>query len=260
MPSDGPSDHVPLKGKRLETDLHIVLDNVAAGFSKPNILDLKLGARLWDDNAPQAKRARLDAVSDKTTSGSLGFRIAGMRVWQGHGNGTKAGATPEATELEEGVLAYNKMYGRRFTAETVIEGFKKYLLVPSAGVKVELAQKITKSFLDDIRAIEKILAAEESRMYSSSILLVYEGDGEAYLAKEKAMNAHAARVHYDADTDEDVSDEDEDEDEEETSLFAVKLIDFAHASWTPGLGPDENLLRGVGSIIKILEDVLEEWS
>merc|ERR1711939_862225 len=77
------SDLGPLKGKKLDTDLHIVLENVSAGFTQPNILDLKLGARLWDDNSKVEKRERLDKVAAETTSGSLGFRIAGMRVWQG---------------------------------------------------------------------------------------------------------------------------------------------------------------------------------
>jgi 1D-myo-inositol-tetrakisphosphate 5-kinase/inositol-polyphosphate multikinase len=243
-----------------------VLENIAGGFSKPNILDIKLGARLWADDAPEAKRARLDAVSEKTTSGSLGFRIAGMRVWQGEEHELQVGATPKFTQLEDDTLVYNKLFGRNFTAETVVEGFKNYLLVPSAGVDTKLARKLTKNFLDDIREMEEILVMEESRMYSSSILLAYEGDGEAYLEKEKALNTPGPRIHYDADTDGDVSDEEEDEEEEEEEeeeekrLYAVKLIDFAHASWVPGLGPDENMLRGIRSIIKILEDVLQDLS
>jgi 1D-myo-inositol-tetrakisphosphate 5-kinase/inositol-polyphosphate multikinase len=28
----------------------------------------------------------------------------------------------------------------------------------------------------------------------------------------------------------------------------VKMIDFAHAQWTPGKGPDENVIKGLKNI------------
>ena len=58
--SDGTVER--LHGKKLATDLHIVLENITNGFKKPNVLDLKLGAQLWDDAAKPAKRARLDEI------------------------------------------------------------------------------------------------------------------------------------------------------------------------------------------------------
>lgn len=42
---------VPSNGKKLETGISIVLENVASGFKRPNVLDVKLGARLWADDA-----------------------------------------------------------------------------------------------------------------------------------------------------------------------------------------------------------------
>jgi inositol-polyphosphate multikinase len=249
-----PSNSGPMKGKALDTDLHIVLENVASGFVRPNILDLKPGARLWADDAPLAKRARLDAVAEKTTSGSLGFRISGMRVWQGKKEAT---GKVEFAEVEKGsnIRVYNKLYGRQFTEETVIEGFREYLLVPDAGVDADLAARLLRDFIKDIRKLQESLEASESRMFSSSILLVYEGDGEAYLEKERELSVAAVcpqKVESEDEDDEDLSDEDE---EEEKKLYAVKIIDFAHATWTPGLGPDENMLQGVRSVLKILEDL-----
>jgi 1D-myo-inositol-tetrakisphosphate 5-kinase/inositol-polyphosphate multikinase len=43
----------------------------------------------------------------------------------------------------------------------------------------------------------------------------------------------------------------EEEDEEEDApppAFNVKMIDFAHAQWTPGKGPDENVIKGLKNI------------
>ena len=53
----------PSGGRKLDTGISIVLENIAEGFKRPNVLDVKLGSRLWADDAPPAKRAKLDAVS-----------------------------------------------------------------------------------------------------------------------------------------------------------------------------------------------------
>jgi 1D-myo-inositol-tetrakisphosphate 5-kinase/inositol-polyphosphate multikinase len=36
-------------------------------------------------------------------------------------------------------------------------------------------------------------------------------------------------------------------------VLSLKLIDFAHAKWVPGEGPDENTLKGVRSLRRIFE-------
>ncbi|KAK3076693.1 hypothetical protein LTS18_012318, partial [Coniosporium uncinatum] len=176
----GVADVGPMHGKKLDTEQCIVLSNAAANFTKPNILDCKLGARLWDDAAPAAKRARLDKVSRETTSGSLGFRIAGMRVWKGtSGNAAdsvaherKDGKELEVEEFTEfdketGYTNYNKLYGRQFSAEDVSKGFKAFL--PSAntpsGSKRALA--LAKRFEREAADIQAVLEAAECRMVSA---------------------------------------------------------------------------------------------
>lgn len=259
----------PLKGKKLDTDLHIVLENATAGFVQPNIMDLKLGAQLWDDDAKPEKRARLDKVASETTSGSLGFRIAGMRVWQGPRKGM---GVEKLEDVVKGIGAegagqhwqlddatnhrnYNKYYGRSFTADSVIEGFRQYLLVPSAGVGKEQAVKIAANILQDIQEIQEVLEHTESRMYSASILLVYEGDPRAF---EKAVEAQKAA--RDAIANEEDEDEDDEDEAEPPKFFAVKLIDFAHAHFEKGIGPDENMLQGVRSTVRIFEKLIKELS
>lgn len=260
----------PMKGKKLSTDTSIVLENVAAGFRKPNILDLKLGARLYDDGTAEAKRARLDKVASETTSSSLGFRIAGMRVWQGEGGGEPQ----EKRETDEYALfdeaskykTFNKLYGRVFNAENVVDGFKEYFLVPSAGHSKATARPIITRLLKDVKGVQAALEAEESRMYSASLLFVYEGDAEAAREAEKAAEKaeldalQTATAAGEKGLNEDDDDEVElDDDEENVPKFAVvKLIDFAHATFRPGQGPDENALRGIRSVAKILEDLKAE--
>lgn len=61
----------------------ILLEDLTGGFEKPNVLDVKLGTQLWDEQANAEKRARMDETSRKTTSGTTGVRLTGWRVSTG---------------------------------------------------------------------------------------------------------------------------------------------------------------------------------
>lgn len=241
---------VPVKtGKRITTNTAVVLENAAHGFVKPNILDVKLGVRLWADDAHQEKKTRFDIVTKETTHKDLGFRIAGMRVWQGKG------ATGSDVD-KDGYKIYDKNYGRySIKTENVHEAFRNFIFTEAAGIDEELGCFIAQAFYADVARIQEILENQESRMFSSSLLFVFEGDGPALRrAMEEASappptngNGHLSEHE----------DEDEDYDDEliGPKIYTVKVIDFAHAEWTPGMGPDENSLVGVRSIAKILREL-----
>jgi 1D-myo-inositol-tetrakisphosphate 5-kinase/inositol-polyphosphate multikinase len=237
---------VPVKtGKRIATNSAVVLENAAHGFVKPNILDVKLGVRLWADDAHPEKKARFDKVTEETTHRDLGFRVAGMRVWQGHD-------TKGKDIDEEGYKIYDKNYGRfSIQKDNVHEAFRDFIFTESAGIDEELGKLVAQAFLADVRRIQAVLEAQESRMFSSSLLFVFEGDGAALrLAMEEASRSPATLVNGD--------DENSEEDEDDTigpKIYAVKVIDFAHAEWTPGMGPDENSLLGVRSVANILKNL-----
>lgn len=212
------------------------------------MLDIKLGAQLWDEAAKPEKRARLDEVSRASTSGSLGYRIAGMRTFVGEKGPEVPGDLKEYVEADDkGYWVYNKMYGRKFSAEDVEEGFKAYLL-PQVKSKedVDRASEVATYFLDQVTDIQKVFESKESRMYSASILFVYEGDREEYEKTKKVLADYKP------------SGDEEDEDEDLPKLAAVKMIDFAHATWHPGKGPDENALHGIRNANKILKEFLEK--
>jgi 1D-myo-inositol-tetrakisphosphate 5-kinase/inositol-polyphosphate multikinase len=238
-----------LHGKKLETELHIVLENITYGFKRPNVLDLKLGAQLWDDAAKPEKRARLDAVSAETTSGSLGFRIAGMRTWRGEPAPEVPADLKEFVKAEDGYWVYNKMYGRKFSAEDVEEGFTSYVLPTGADKsqrELERAREVLAFSLGEVKDIIAAFEKKESRMYSASILIVYEGDVDEY-AKTKQTLRSAAPDREEGDEDEDLP-----------QLAAVKMIDFAHATWRKGEGADENALKGMRSTVSILKNLLDK--
>ncbi|OOQ89281.1 arginine metabolism regulation protein iii [Penicillium brasilianum] len=304
---------VPSGGKKLDTGLSIVLENVASGFRRPNVLDVKLGARLWADDAPPTKRSKLDAVAKETTSSSLGYRIAGMKVWTGKNGDTDEGSLtdPYATKHEgkegakgeviekDGYRRYDKWYGRSFTDESIKQGFETFLAGAKAGT-VDRSRMIAQRLVEELRNVQQVLESEESRMYSSSVLIVYEGDPEAMehaLEEEKKiadLRDQNGEEEDDQDDDEEevefeINEEslelvdvqlgdglpqtaininidpstaqfptlgDDDEDEEDApKVHDLRLIDFAHATWTPGAGPDENVLMGIRSLIKMFQEL-----
>jgi 1D-myo-inositol-tetrakisphosphate 5-kinase/inositol-polyphosphate multikinase len=237
---------VPIKtGKRIKTNQAVVLENAAHGFVKPNIMDVKLGVQLWADDAPEEKRIRFDKVTAETTHKDLGFRIAGMRVWQGHG--------AKGSDIdEEGYKMYDKNYGRfSLNKDNVHEAFENFLFAKSAGMDEELSKLVAQAFIADVSRIQAVLEGQESRMYSSSLLFVFEGDGTALrAAMEEASRSPATLVNGDS--------ENSEVDDDEVSvpkIYSLKIIDFAHAEWTPGIGPDRSALLGVRSIGKILNDL-----
>ncbi|RFU32099.1 hypothetical protein B7463_g4258, partial [Scytalidium lignicola] len=243
---------VPVTTKRITTNLAVVLENAAHGFVRPNILDVKLGVRLWADDALPEKKERFDKVTEETTHKDLGFRIAGMRVWQGRRAIGKAGLD------EEGYKIYDKNYGRfELDKHNVADAFRNFIFNDPAGIDEELGRLVAQAFHSDLRRIQKVLEEQESRMFSASLLFVFEGDGVALrAAMEEASRSPATLPNGDGDSDQS---EDDDDLEQLTTpkIYTVKLIDFAHAFWTPGTGPDENSLLGVRSVANILESLGE---
>ncbi|TKA77429.1 hypothetical protein B0A55_04824 [Friedmanniomyces simplex] len=224
---------------KIATETAIVLENLEHGFSKPNVLDLKLGAKLYADGTAPEKAQRLDKVASETTSGSLNFRLAGMKVWNG-----------------ESFDTYDKFYCRKFNAENVKDGFATFFSGLSTGLKQDEAAELLETIEAEIAKARNALERLESRMYSASILIVYEGDNAALetlmggvpktpRAQEKAPTLGEVKRS---------EEEEEEEDENEPpTAYKVKMIDFAHAAWTPGQGKDENTIMGLKNIEKQMD-------
>lgn len=251
--SNNPPEWVPTKGGKIKTNTAVVLGNSAFGFKKPNILDVKLGVRLWADDAAEAKKIKFDKITQETTHKKFGFRVAGMRVYHG---------SADASELDdEGYKSYDKDYGRNLVNDANLSSeIRKFVFNSTAGIDEDLGLAVCKAFATTVQDIEEVLVQHETRMYSASLLFLFEGDGETLrtniLKNNEVAEAVSTKERSAAKrVDSGIVLEDEDVEEEIAELveslpptFAVKLIDFAHASWVPGQGPDENMLKGVRSI------------
>jgi hypothetical protein len=59
---------------------HLCLENILNGFTRPCIMDIKLGYKIYEDTADEAKRNKMIKNARGTTIESLGLRISGMKV------------------------------------------------------------------------------------------------------------------------------------------------------------------------------------
>jgi len=149
---------------------------------------------------------------------------------------------------------YDRLYGRSLTPDTIVDGLAEFF---SAQLAPEQKRIVVRRFIDDVDQIRLALEDVESRMYSASLLFVYEGDSQA-LSEALDTEASANPVTIEEEQDEE-SDEEEDEEAVPKRATELKMIDFAHASWVSGQGRDENVLKGVYSVAKSLRALLEKY-
>ncbi|KAG4302286.1 hypothetical protein PCANB_001568 [Pneumocystis canis] len=222
----------------------IVLENLCHSFVRPSTIDVKLGSRLWDDDAPLEKRERLDWVSKHTTSGCLGFRISAMRLWC----------------VCEGIYkTYSKDWGKSLTSETVSEGFRIFL---SPVETVEYKNRVVCEWIDSLSQIQDVLRKTELRLYSSSLLFAYESDMDVLkkkIDKDNEENSDREGGRDNNSTDDSNGDDSSHIENGLSTISICRLIDFAHAHWVAGQGPDENVLHGITSLKTLLMEISNEY-
>ncbi|CAN6674968.1 inositol polyphosphate multikinase [Trichomonascus vanleenenianus] len=216
----------------------IVLENALFGYTSPSVLDVKLGSVLYDDSASDEKRERLAKVSETTTSGSLSLRIAGMNVFD-----------PETQTRNW----HDKFFGRALTEQTVLDGFHKFF---PESIELEKRRAICEGIKHELRFIHEVMSRKEIRLISSSVLIIYEGDPQAFDEKLEKGNLLAEKANDEEDDD----DDDEEEEEESYPLYTVKLIDFAHTSYCDNQGPDIQVLTGIQNLITIFTGLEQKYS
>ncbi|GMG19449.1 unnamed protein product [Ambrosiozyma monospora] len=230
---------------------YVVLENVLHGFKKPSILDVKLGSVLYDETANEEKVERMKKVSAETTSGSLSFRICGMKISDDF-NGKLPDdlgdlKISEVAKAEGGYITFDKFYGRRLTKETAKEGLEAFFKHNNLPPKVQTI--IIDNFIKRLQLIYNCILDTEVRIIASSLLFVYEND----LSRWEKLNYEEPLIHERLIT-EDGEDDDEVEIKiDDAPLSTLKFIDFAHAKHVPGKGYDEELAKGVENLLSIFE-------
>ncbi|EPX70575.1 inositol polyphosphate kinase [Schizosaccharomyces octosporus yFS286] len=132
-----------------------ILENIIHDMKRPCVMDIKLGRQLWALDASPEKRARLDVVSQLTTSGSLGFRITGILV---------------ADKASRSYATYSTAWGKRIGNDTILQGLSVFFSPCSNHLKKFLLEKFS-SLLEDFESDVSSLSVE---FRSSSLLLAYD--------------------------------------------------------------------------------------
>ena len=141
----------------------ILLEDLTSRFSTPCILDIKMGTRLHGPDVSAAKRAKAEAKSRATTSGDLGLRLCGMQVYDARDHTYKC---------------QSKYVGRSLTPDTVAAAIGQFFALNNNG---GLAAPRTQALIAGVVARLEALAAvvrqlDRFRFFSSSLLLIYDGD------------------------------------------------------------------------------------
>eukprot|EP00040_Diaphanoeca_grandis_P033602 m.206114 g.206114 ORF g.206114 m.206114 type:complete len:1264 (-) comp32940_c0_seq3:95-3886(-) len=134
----------------------MVLENLLTLCHKPCVLDLKIGTRQHGDDASEEKKQRAIAKCKKTTSGVLGIRCCGMKIYR---------------EGEEEPTVWDKDYGKRITVDTFTDVLKEYFDTSRVS-----RVKVMEAFVNKLQNLYNTLKRIDGyRFYSSSLLLIYDG-------------------------------------------------------------------------------------
>mmetsp|Transcript_238 Transcript_238/g.640 ORF Transcript_238/g.640 Transcript_238/m.640 type:complete len:403 (+) Transcript_238:340-1548(+) len=218
----------------ISTDAHILLSDVTINFSKPCAIDLKIGQQSYEPDAPPDKRER--EIKKYPQQKEFGFRIVGMRIYDP--------SHPESDSY--GFYSFDKLFGRSLgTRDDVMAAFRTFFSVPGTvyetldesslpcdgfddSMAFSSGQKIRTRVITDLLSQLIVIKGwfEENTalgFYSSSILMVYEGD----------MSVRSNR-----------------------DVTNLKMIDFSHVRRQAG--GDSGYLHGVNSVIGMFNELLRD--
>ena len=148
-----------------------------------------------------------------------------------------------------------KSYGKSIKPSDLPDGIARFFPIHSEqstqGLPKEQLLSVIEAIRKHVATIRDAFAKLEIRMVGGSFLIIYEGD------LERSKQGVALLAEEDVEEVDEDEDEDEVEEEEENTkpgpALLVKLIDFAHTKMVAGEGPDEGVLLGMDTTLKLLD-------
>ncbi|CAI7738539.1 unnamed protein product [Closterium sp. NIES-53] len=245
------------------------MEDLTRNYTKPCIMDIKMGRKTWYEGAPQKYIDKCLVKDATTTSGTLGYRVAGMQV---HDSSTGAmwradrkwcqnltnqqmpavfrlffSLTPTADAPAVDAIAAATGSGDSTAAATGTAAGAMGGAAGAAGVSLSAEAKERMKgilcgdggLLAQLQILRNWFAQQTSfHFFSASILLIYEantGEHEGAEAKEEGKEAGSGPAHPPS----------------------LRLVDFAHAIDAQGK-VDENFLLAVDGVMAAWKGVLGE--
>ncbi|CAJ1917540.1 unnamed protein product [Cylindrotheca closterium] len=183
---------------------YIILEDLTRNYSKPCIIDVKMGTQSFEPDASDEKKLKEAGKYPQQTD--FGLRIVGMRVY----NPSNANAN------DDGYVHYSKHFGRSLNTRCKLkEAFRAFIGTRGNGESIS-------NVLEQLEEIKAwFLKNNYFGFYSSSIMIVYEGD-----------------------------------EDKESSPPIVKMIDFARVRRQRG--GDEGYLLGLNTLATLLHEIVCE--
>lgn len=202
----------------IKPNSYIILNNVTKTFSRPCVLDIKLGTQTFEPDAPEEKR--LYELAKYPSQKDFGFRLTAMRIYN-----------PSSADADgDGFIYYPKQYGRSLVTRECV---KKALLTFLGGSNLPKDIRANRTtaiqrILTKLKMIKGWFRDNKSfAFYGSSILVIYEGDTVP-----------------------------NDTDGVELDMAKAKMIDFGRVRRHQG--PDLGSSKGLSMLIHLFEEILRE--
>ena len=143
----------------LSSTTYLLMHDIAEGFIKPAVLDVKLGIRTWALGADSTKRERMKEKCRSATTSSLKFRVRAA-IWYSQ--------NPNSWSISKSINYVERTWGNTCSEKELIDFFNDFFHFP-----VVIPQFISK--LEGIRDAALIMRDKyDARLFSSSVLFAYD--------------------------------------------------------------------------------------
>ncbi|KAL7713964.1 Kinase [Entamoeba marina] len=187
---------------------YIKMENLTYSYQRPFVLDLKIGTQTWDSETSTKKLKKRLSVDSTSTTTSLGLRFSGM----------ERNITGEKPILYSRYLCTHDVSSR--------EALKDYIKLFLFDGK-KMRKDLLPFFKERLQMIFSIMSKNEYKMFSTSLLFLYDADADFVDNK-----------------------------------FDMKMIDYAH-TWRLSNEvclENDGFCYGLNSLMKILNEIDSEIS